>query len=342
MSSPAKSPRARAIAAAERALDFFIEHEPAQADFLSDVLAGLSATPKYVAPKYFYDAEGSRLFDEICRTEEYYITRTELALLEQIGPRLAELVGPGAAVIEFGSGSAWKSRRLLDSLAGPRAYAAIDISRDHLLAATAEIADDYPALTVGAICADFLLPIPLPEPLRKRCLRRLGFFPGSTIGNFAPRQAEMLLVRLRNLLGAGGALLIGADLRKDPAVLNRAYNDAAGHTAAFNLNLLRRMQAELGARLAPEDFEHLAFFNEEAGRIEMHLRARADTAIELAGRRFTFRQGETIHTENSWKYTVEGFAALAGRAGFETAQVFRDKGDLFSLHLLNIPGGGYN
>jgi dimethylhistidine N-methyltransferase len=337
MSSSANTPRVRPQAAPEKALDFFIDYEPPSADFLSDVLAGLSAEPKYLPPKYFYDAEGSRLFDEICRTEEYYVTRTEIALLEAIGPRLAERVGSGAVVIEYGSGSAWKSRRLLDSLEEPAGYMAIDISRDHLIAATAEIAADYPKLTVGAICADFMSPIPLPAQLEGVGQRRLGFFPGSTIGNFSPAQAETLLIRVRDLLGPGGAFLVGADLRKDTAILNRAYNDAAGQTEAFNLNLLRRMQCELGAELDLEDFGHLAFFNEEAGRIEMHLKAMRDTEIRLGGRRFALQEGDTIHTENSRKYTIAEFSGLAARTGYETEEVFRDEGGLFSLHLLNIP-----
>ncbi|MFP3943338.1 MAG: L-histidine N(alpha)-methyltransferase [Alphaproteobacteria bacterium] len=341
MTSSAHRPRVRPTASPEHGLDFFVDYEPPPADFLSDVLAGLAATPKYLAPKYFYDAEGSRLFDEICRTDEYYVTRTELALLDEIGPRLAEAVGPGAMVIEYGSGSAWKSRRLLDLLEAPEGYVAIDISRDHLIAATAEIAADYPRLAVGAICADFMSPIPLPEQLRGLGRRRLGFFPGSTIGNFTPEQAETFLVRVRGLLGPGGAFLVGVDLRKDTAILNRAYNDAAGHTAAFNLNLLRRMQGELGAELAPEDFGHLAFFNEEEGRIEMHLEALRDTEIRLAGERFTFVRGETIHTENSYKYTGPEFTALARRAGYETAESSADGKGLFSLHLLNIPADGH-
>ena len=342
MSSTADTPRARPQAAPEEALDFFIDYEPPSADFLSDVLAGLNAAPKFVPPKYFYDAEGSRLFDEICRTEEYYVTRTEIALLEETGPRLAELAGAGAVVIEYGSGSGWKSRRLLDSLEAPAAYMAIDISRDHLIAATAEIAADYPELTVGAICADFMSPIPLPEQLSGVGKRRLGFFPGSTIGNFSLVQAETLLTRVRGLLGPGGAFLVGVDLRKNSAILNRAYNDAAGQTAAFNLNLLRRMQSELGADLDLDDFDHLAFFNEEAGRIEMHLKALRDTEIRLGAKRFALRKGETIHTENSRKYTIGEFSALAERAGYETEEVFCDEDGLFSLHLLKIPEATHN
>jgi len=341
MPSSANNRLARDNVATEAALDFFIDHEPPPADFLSDVLTGLAAMPKSVPPKYFYDADGSRLFDEICRTEEYYVTRTEIALLERIGPRLCDLVGPGAVVIEYGSGSAWKSRRVLDSLQEPAAYAAIDISRDHLLAATADIAADYPDLIAGAICADFMSAIPFPEQLAAIGERRLGFFPGSTIGNFAPDQAETLLVGVRDLLGPGGAFLIGVDLRKDARILNRAYNDAAGVTAAFNLNLLKRMQSELSAELTLSDFEHVAFFNEEKSRIEMHLRALKPTEICVGGRHFALTEGETIHTESSYKYTVADFSRLAGRTGYRTKEVFVDDKGLFSLHLLNIPEGAH-
>lgn len=341
MSPQANRPDTRREAAPESGLDFFEDHEPQPADFLTDALAGLAARQKYLPPKYFYDTEGSRLFDEICHTEEYYVTRTEIALLETIGPELAPLIGPGAVVIEYGSGSAWKSRRLLDALEFPAAYAAIDISRKHLIAATAEIAADYPDLLAGAICADFMNPLALPKDLNDVGRRRLGFFPGSTIGNFRPAEAQTLLARVRNMVGPGGAFLVGVDLRKEADVLNRAYNDRAGHTAAFNLNLLKRMQSELNADLTPEDFEHLAFFNEEASRIEMHLKAVRETAIRLAGETFTMRSGETIHTENSYKYTPEDFSHLARRTGYRTEEVFGDERGLFSLHLLTVPEGAH-
>lgn len=315
-------------------LAFFADHEPPADDFLADALAGLSSTPKRLAPKYFYDAEGSRLFDEICRTDEYYITRTELALLEEIGPDLARRAGPQAVVIEYGSGSSWKSRLLLDALERPAAYAAIDISRNHLLDATGAIARDYPEVMVGAICADFLSPVPLPEQLAGIGRRRFGFFPGSTIGNFEPPQASMLLKRARMLLGPGAAFLLGVDLKKDARILNRAYNDEAGYTAAFNLNVLTRMARELGADIDLGAFAHEAAYNEQKGRIEMHLRAVRKTAIRLAGRTFQFEAGETIHTENSHKYTLDEVADLAGTAGFSRETFWTDDGELFSLHLL--------
>ncbi len=335
MSHPA-APRAQADPSA---LAYFHDLEPPESDFLSDVLEGLSATPKHLSPKYFYDKRGSEIFNDICRTDEYYVTRTETALLKTIGPELRDLIDPGAIVIEFGSGSSWKIRTVLDALDRPSEYLALDISRDHLIEAATEIARDYPSVRVGAVCADFLQPLSLPAQAAQSDGRRIGFLPGSTIGNLLPEDAATFLAGARTLLEPHGALLIGVDLIKDKRILDAAYNDAEGHTAAFNLNLLHRMRRELGADLTPGAFEHYAYFNEDKARVEMHLRAKEDLAIHIAEHRFPMQAGETIHTENSHKYAIPQFQALAERAGFTPRHVWTDQDGLFSVHLLDAASG---
>jgi len=318
-------------------LHFFADYEPPTDDFLADAIAGLSCAQKTISPKYFYDKKGSALFDEICRTPEYYITRTELELLDRILPEVAELTGPEAIVVEWGSGSSWKIRKVLDGLDRPAEYIAIDISGDHLKAAAVEIARQYPDVKVGAICADFLAHIHLPKEALVSDGRRLGFLPGSTIGNFEPAVAEKILRRAAELLEPGGALLIGTDLQKDETTLLSAYNDAGGMTAAFNLNLLERMKRELGAKLEIDAFAHEAIYNTELHRIEMHLRATRQTAIEIGDHSFSFKAGESIHSENSHKFTVEGFQAIAREAGFEPGPSWTDPDQLFALHYLTLP-----
>jgi len=321
---------------AEPSLLFFEDLKPPADDFLSDALAGLGKSPKSLSPKYFYDERGSQLFEGICETREYYVTRTEIALLEKLKPEFAALAGPHARIIEYGSGAGVKIRTLLNALDRPEAYAAIDISREHLLAATRTLAADYPHIAMGAICADFTAPLSLPEDVKAGKGLALGFLPGSTIGNFSPAAAETFLTRIAKLLGPGGALLIGVDLKKDKPVLDTAYNDAAGLTAAFNLNVLHRMKQELGAEIDPGRFRHLAFFNEAEGRIEMHLKSLEDQTITLAGKRIRFEKGETLHTENSYKYEPQEFTALARRAGFDSAALWTDENDYFSLHWLRV------
>lgn len=320
----------------ENLLHFFADYEPPTGDFLSDVIEGLSREQKTLSPKYFYDQKGSALFDEICRAPEYYITRTELELLDTILPEAATFTGAEATVIEWGSGSSWKIRKVLDALDAPAEYIAIDISRDHLIAAAAEIAKQYPTVKVGAICADFLAHIELPEKALVGTGRRLGFLPGSTIGNFEPPVAAKILRRAAALLGSGGALLIGTDLQKDEKTLLAAYNDAGGVTAAFNLNLLDRMKTELRAEIDVRAFEHEAIYCTRNHRIEMHLRATRPTTIRVGGRQFAFERGETIHTENSHKFTVEGFQKIAGEAGFAPRAAWTDEGGLFALHYLTL------
>ncbi len=321
----------------EKHLHYFADYEPSTGDFLTDTLAGLARSPKSISPKYFYDQKGSALFDEICRTPEYYVTRTELALLDSIGPEIASLTGPDAVVVEWGSGSSWKVRKLLDALDRPAEYIAIDISREHLLAAAADIAKDYRDVKIGAVCADFLEHITLPDKAIFGKGRKLGFLPGSTIGNFAPDTAARILRRIAEVVGSGGALLIGADLQKDESRLLAAYDDAGGVTAEFNLNVLDRMTVELGAKLDRDAFAHEVRYNKDAHRIEMHLRAKYATTIEVSGKSFAFAEGETIHSENSHKFTPDSFQAIAAQAGFERQKVWTDADNLFSLHYLVLP-----
>ncbi len=321
-------------------LSFFHDYAPPTEDFLQDVIDGLSSDPKSISPKYFYDETGSRLFDAICETEEYYPTRTEIGLLGKVSAEIAELTGKESTVVEFGSGSSVKIRQLLDALEQPTHYIALDISKDHLKKSAQKIARTYPEVLVGGICADFTakMPIPSTDQLSKTAGRRLGFLPGSTIGNFHPRDAELFLQSTLDLLGPSGAFVIGVDLKKDHTILNAAYNDASGVTAQFNLNLLRRMNRELDAVIDEDAFEHQAFYNADAGRIEMHLKSQRQQVITIGDRRFSFEADETIHTENSYKYRVEEFSALARKAGFQTRRVWTDENNLFSVHFLEAHG----
>lgn len=304
-------------------------HQETQDPFLADVLDGLSRPCKALPCKYFYDREGSALFDAICELEEYYPTRTETAILRRHAAGIAALAGPRTAVVELGSGSSVKVRLLLDALEAPAAYVPVDISREHLLAAAARLAADYPGLTVVPVAADYVQGFPLPPVAPPE--RTLAFFPGSTIGNFDPFDAAAFLGRLARRLGRGGRLLVGVDLKKRREVLEAAYDDARGVTAAFNLNLLARINRELGGSFDLDGFAHRAFYDADLGRIEMHLvSCRAQTA-SVAGRRFRFAEGESIHTENSWKYTLPEFAQLAAGAGWTTVRSWTDEGALFGV-----------
>jgi dimethylhistidine N-methyltransferase len=304
---------------------------PEVEDFRAAVWASLARRPRTLPCKFFYDAAGSALFDRICELPEYYPTRTELAILEACATELAELAGPGRVLVEYGSGSSTKVRVLLRALI-PAAYLAIDISREHLLAATTALAGEWPGLRVLAVCADYVAPLRLPALADAGA--RLGFFPGSTIGNFTPLEAARFLGAVHRQLGPGGALLVGVDLKKDPERLHAAYNDAQGVTAAFNLNLLARINRELGADFDLAAFRHAAFYNAAAGRVEMHLESLARQCASVAGRRFEFAAGERIHTENSYKYTVAEFQQLATQAGFHPRRVWTDPEALFSVHYL--------
>lgn len=306
--------------------------EPGVADFGRALVAGLRTVPKRVPCKYLYDAEGSALFERICDLPEYYPTRTELGLLEHHADEIARHIGDDAELVEFGAGSGVKVRLLLDALARPRAYVPIDISGPHVRAAAGRLAADYPGLAVRPLVADYTRPFRLPA-LAAGARRRVGFFPGSTIGNFAPDEAVRFLLRASRLL-KGGGLLVGVDLVKDPAVLHAAYNDAAGVTAAFNRNLLARANRELDADFELDRFAHYAFYHPLAQRIEMHLVSLEHQQVRVAGEKFVFAAGEALHTEDSYKYTVDGFRALAMRAGFVPAAVWSDPQQRFSLHWL--------
>jgi len=303
----------------------------AQSAFARDLCEGLSARPKRAPCKYFYDNEGSALFERICALPEYYPTRTELALLARHADEIASLIGPGAALIEFGAGSLEKVELLLRALPSASAYVPVDISGDYLVRMSKRLARLHPGIAMMPLIGDFLEPLHLP-PLCAGT-RRIGFFPGSTIGNLGPAEALAFLRRTANLL-KGGGLLLGVDLVKDPAVLHAAYNDALGVTEAFNKNLLYRANRELDADFDAENFAHYAFYNAAHRRVEMHLMSLKAQRACVAGRNFAFDEGETIHTENSYKYTVAGLQALARRAGFEPLRSWCDDERLFSLHWL--------
>jgi len=308
------------------------------AQFAADLHAALSRAPKAISPKYFYDEAGSRLFEQICELPEYYPTRTELALLQAHAADMAAQFGTGAQLVEYGAGALRKVRLLLDAI--PRdsvQFVPVDISGPHLLAACDGLAADYPGLAIQPLMADFTRPHALPPcPAGSR---RVGFFPGSSIGNFTPAEADAFL-RLAAGELAGGGLLIGIDLVKDRDVLHAAYNDAAGVTAAFNMNLLDRATRELGAEFARDGFEHLAFYNPAYRRIEMHLRATRPLELRLGGEAYAFHKGETLHTEHSHKYTVEGFQAMAARAGFRPGKVWTDANRWFAVLWLEAQRAG--
>ena len=298
--------------------------------FLADVVAGLGESPKRLPSKYFYDQRGSELFDDICQLEEYYVTRTELVIMEAHGPAMAQCIGGGVRLIEYGSGSSVKTRILLDHLEDPAAYVPVDISRDHLLQTARQLQRDYPQLEVLPVHADFTCDFALPQPARKPTHSAI-YFPGSTIGNFTPERARGILARIALLCGTGGGLLIGIDLQKDPRILEAAYNDSAGITAEFNLNLLRRINRELKADFAVEQFSHRAVYNHEFGRMEMHLVSEAEQQVALDGRRFQFASGETICTEYSHKYTVEGFSRQAAEVGLSLHHHWTDAKNHFAV-----------
>lgn len=319
-----------------RASYAFHDLRPAADDFLADVIAGLGSEPKVLAPKYFYDRRGSALFEAICETPEYYLTRSELALTQRHAREMARCIGPGCVLIEYGSGSGRKTRILLGALE-PRAYVPIDISAAQLRAASEALAREFPGLSIVAVCADYSRPLAVPGLDAAPGARRAIYFPGSTIGNFTPEEAVAFLAGARALAGPGGAMLVGVDLKKDAARLDAAYNDAQGLTAAFNLNLLERINHELGADFDLAAFAHRAFYDAALGRIEMHLESLREQQVRVAGRVFRFRRGETIHTENSYKYTVAEFRDLAREAGWEPRECWTDEAGLFSVHGLAAP-----
>jgi dimethylhistidine N-methyltransferase len=297
--------------------------------FKSAVLEGLGTRPRAIPARFLYDARGSGLFDAICELPEYYLTRTETAILARNAAEVSQLAGPQCILIEFGSGSSVKSRLLLDAMSTLEAYVPIDISREHLDGTVAGLRRDYPALRVHAVCADYMTLDRLPDTINGN--RRIGFFPGSTIGNLTPEEATSFLRRVRRLLGDDGALILGVDLKKDRRRLHDAYNDAAGVTAQFTLNLLRRMNRELDATFDLAAFAHEAFYNPVESRIEIYLRSLRAQTVSVAGHRFTFEEGERIHTEYSYKYDDASLAALAGSGGFDVERSWTDPEGLFAV-----------
>jgi dimethylhistidine N-methyltransferase len=313
----------------------FHDHHPPAVDLLGEVLDGLAGRPKSLSPKFFYDQRGSRLFDAITRLPEYYPTRTEIGILREQGDAIAEHLGHDTVLIELGSGSPQKIRVLLDSLR-PAVYMPVDISAEHLRDSASHIARDYPDMQVEAVCADYSDGLQLPE--MDGTTPRAAFFPGSSIGNFEPPAAVELLRGVGRDLGPGGAMLIGVDLKKDKQQLDAAYNDSQQITAAFNLNLLTRINREADADFDTACFDHRAFYDEAQGRIEMHLVSACEQDVRVDGHRFRFDAGETIHTENAYKYSVDEFHELGARAGYEAEQVWTDPEALFSVHCLRVSG----
>lgn len=307
--------------------------QPTRDDLLGDVLAGLSATPKRLPSKYFYDKRGSELFEEITRQPEYYLTRVELALLAERGADIARAIGPSAHVVEYGSGSGRKTRLLLDALHDPVAYTPVEISRSALVGSVERLDAEFGPVQMLPVLGDFTRPVELPAPEREG-RRVLVFFPGSTLGNLTEAEAVQLLGAMRETMGPDGQALVGIDLEKSPELIEAAYNDAAGVTAAFTLNLLARLNRELGADFDLARFRHRAVYVPGRGRIETFIDSLADQEVTVQGRRFGFAAGEAMHVEYSHKYTDEGFAALAARAGLRVADGWNDPKDWFGLRLL--------
>src|ERR1700680_2510684 len=299
--------------------------------FADEVIGDLSQHPKRLSPKYFYDAIGSELFEQITLLPEYYPTRTELSILRDRGRAISAVVPKGAALVEFGAGATTKVRLLLKECAFG-AYVPVDISGDFLKAQADALRQDFPTLDVYPVTADFTAPFALPEPIAG--MPKVGFFPGSTLGNFEPHEACGFLRSARNILGQDAQMVIGVDLEKDERVLYEAYNDKAGVTARFNLNVLHRINRELGGNFDLSGFRHRAIYNRERHRIEMHLISRRAQTVRVLGRSFSFRAGETIHTESSYKYSLERFTALARGSGWTPRESWTDAASMFSVHAL--------
>lgn len=300
-------------------------------DVLAEVLNGLHRPQKTLSPKFFYDARGSELFEQITRLEEYYPTRTEVGILHEHGPALGKTIGPDAVIVEFGAGNLEKIRLLLDVVDSPRAFIPIDISGEHLGEAAEALSTEYPDLRIEPVAGDYTKPLDLPAWAMAAGVHRVGFFPGSTIGNFHPEEAAAFLRTARQILN-GGDLVIGIDLEKDPAVLNLAYDDPAGVTAAFNLNMLSNLNSLVGANFDPSQFEHRAFYNTNLHRIEMHLVSRVAQTVTIGSKSIAFAKGESIHTECSYKYTLDGIRELAAKAGWKVGHSLFDERKWFSLH----------
>lgn len=311
----------------------FYDFHPVQANLHDEVLRGLNQSARSIPPKFFYDERGSQLFDNICNTPEYYPTRTEIGILDKYINDISECIGSECILVEPGSGSSEKVRMLLDDVR-PHTYVPMDISKDYLLSAAEQLALEYPWLDIHATCIDFTKTMTL--PVNDSESRKVAFFPGSSIGNFEPRDAIGFLQKIAAIVRPHGGLLIGVDLKKETGILNAAYNDLQGVTAQFNLNLLHRINRELNADFDVNKFDHHAFYNETDGRIEMHLVSKQTHEIHINGDTFCFAAGESIHTENSYKYSVEEFKKLTKQAGFDLVNVWTDPKELFSVHYYQL------
>jgi dimethylhistidine N-methyltransferase len=309
------------------------DFRPRLESFLAEVLIGLRKPQKELPSKYFYDERGSQLFERICELEEYYITRTEASIMQAHIKEMVELIGPRVLVIEHGCGNCEKVRFLMHHLQDPVAFIPIDISQEQLLQVARELDSVYPQLQVLPVCADYTSSFELPVP-KQESKRTVVYFPGSTISNFDPIPAKHFLEHIASLCGSGGALLIGVDLKKDPAVLHKAYNDSEGLTAAFNLNLLERINRELDCDFQQDGFEHYAFYNPRESRIEMHLVSKKGQVVHIDGKTISFAKGESIWTENSYKYNLDEFEQMAAAAGFRVERVWMDERQWFSVHYL--------
>lgn len=310
---------------------YLADLRPSLPDIHTEVVEGLSSQPKYLSPKYFYNRRGSELFEQICHLPEYYLTRTEISIMNNHRSSIAAEVGPDTCLIEYGSGNSQKVRILLESCK-PVSYIPIDISRDHLKASAARISQDYPQLAVYAVCADYSQPLSIPNTLKD--LRRVAFFPGSSIGNFSPCEARAFLVQVRRVIGNNGALVVGVDTKKPAALINAAYNDQRGLTKQFNLNLLAHLNQRIRADFDLEAFEHRAQYKEEHGRVELHLVSTKSQTVQMGNHAFELAKGEPIHTENSYKYSFSEFSSLAGEAGLRCAKRWTDPRELFMVLLL--------
>lgn len=317
------------------AVTISVEKKQATGQFLADVLIGLSRTQKSIPSKYFYDEKGSQLFDQICDLDEYYPTRTEIRIMQQHIDEMVEVLGPEVLLVEYGSGSSLKTRILLQEMDQLAGYVPIDISKEHLYQSAAQIKNDFPGLKVYPVHADYSAEFTVPLDIASYG-RKVVYFPGSTIGNFNLMEAEAFLKRIGRVVGKGGGLLIGVDLRKDVEILEAAYNDRQQVTAEFNLNLLERINRELDANFNLACFEHKAIFNEKEGRIEMHLVSKIDQQVTIGEQVFSFKAGESIHTENSYKYTLTQFAALARCADLKVERLWTDANRLFSVQYLTV------
>ena len=313
-------------------LAFFEDHKPEKGSFLDDTIQGLSQTPKSLHPKYLYDARGARLFQDICLTDEYYITRVEMSLIKQAHHDIKKMAGKHARLVEFGMGEGVKARLLLEMIESPSGFIGIDISREQLRQQLNAIAEDFPNIEIGGICADFFKLTQVPK--NKNGGRDIGFFPGSTIGNFMPDEQARLLRNMHQALNVGNGLIIGVDLKKNIRTISNAYDDEAGATAAFSLNLLSRINRELNGNFDENGFAHEAVYNQKCGRIEICLRSLRDQTPSIGKRQFPIKKGEAIHTEKAYKFSIDQFYDLVKKESWEPRKSWVDENQFFSIHWL--------